>query len=106
MQFFPDSHFVLAPLDKYQSDPASAQPVLSFSVFDDFIDDKNLCLVRADVVAKGFDVADARKVISMCVKGWEGKGTPDYVDLFNNRSEDFEFERYIEDARKQWFGVM
>ena len=105
VQFFPDNHFVLAPLDKYQSNPAEAQPVLSFSVFDDYIESKNMCLVRADIVAKAFDVKDAQKVISMTLKSWEGKGDTHFVDLFNNKSEEFEFEQYIEEARKQWVRV-
>ncbi|GMH73051.1 hypothetical protein TL16_g06082 [Triparma laevis f. inornata] len=47
VQFFPESHFVVAPLDAYQQNPAEARPVLSFSVFDDYIESRNMCLVRA-----------------------------------------------------------
>ena len=105
VQFFPDSHFVVAPLDAYQQNPAEAQPVLSFSVFEDYIDSRNMCLVRADVIAKNLKEEDARKVISMCIKNWEGGGGNDFVDKFNNSPAEFDFDQYLKSAREEWFGM-
>ena len=109
VQFFPDSHFVIAPLDSYQQNPAEAQPVLSFSVFDDYIEKRNVCLVRADIIAKGLEEEDARKVISICLKMWQGAdgegGGGDFVDKFNNSPGEFDFETYLKAARAEWFSI-
>lgn len=105
-QFFEPSHFVLANLQDYQADPANAQPVISFSVFDDYIESKNMTLVRADIIVNVFREGEAEKIIGGILKRFDGRTCDkDWVDIFNNKPEDFKFEEFIEDSRTSWFGV-
>ena len=93
-------------MQDYQADPANAQPVISFSVFDDYIESKNMTLVRADIIVNVFREGEAEKIIGGILKRFDGRTCDkDWVDIFNNKPEDFKFEEFIEDSRTAWFGV-
>ena len=59
----------MAYLEDYQMDPARAQPLLTFSVFDDFADDKDLTLIRADILNKGIDQDEGLKIVQNMLDG-------------------------------------
>mmetsp|Transcript_17351 Transcript_17351/g.35764 ORF Transcript_17351/g.35764 Transcript_17351/m.35764 type:complete len:240 (-) Transcript_17351:12-731(-) len=104
VQFFDPSHFVLANLQDYQSDPANAKPVISFSVFDDYIESKNMTLVRADIIVDTFKEGEPEKILGGILKRFDGRTCEtDWVDKFNNSPAEFDFEGFIEDSRKLWF---
>lgn len=105
VQFFEPSHFVCANLSAYQQNPAEAPPVLSFSVFDDYIESLNITLVRADVVVDSFQDDSVFKVIGGVLKRYDGRDyDKDYVHQFNNAPGDFNFDDFIESSRQIWFG--
>jgi hypothetical protein len=91
-------------LQDYQADPANAKPVISFSVFDDYIESKNMTLVRADIIVDTFREGEAEKIIGGILKRFDGRTcSKDWVDIFNNKPEDFNFDEFIEDSRTVWF---
>ena len=62
-QFQVPSHFLLAYLEDYKMDPHSATPLLTFSVFNDYIDTKDVALVRCDILNKNIQDDEGRKVV-------------------------------------------
>ncbi|GMI27593.1 hypothetical protein TeGR_g8198 [Tetraparma gracilis] len=104
VQFFEPSHFVLADLNQYQQDPANTNPMLSFSVFDEFLESRNVALIRADVISKALEEEDAKKVIRGVLSNFDGRSlSRDWVDEFNNRPAEFDFDKYVALQRASWF---
>ena len=106
VQYFSPAHFVLADMGQYQNDPANASPLLSFSIFSEFAAAKNLTLIRADIVSPALEEGDARKIIAATLANFDGnddEDSVDWVNLFNNDPEKFDFEKFVEEQRASWF---
>jgi len=101
-QFFEPSHFIMAYLEDYKMDPAAAQPLLSFSVFDDYVDDKDLTLVRADILNPGIDEAEGLKVVNSMLESYKNDDEYLSVRAFNTKPDSFDLEDFIAQQSTKW----
>eukprot|EP00536_Pseudo-nitzschia_multiseries_P005991 jgi/Psemu1/303772/fgenesh1_kg.122_\ len=101
-QFFEPSHFIMAYLEDYKMDPAAAQPLLSFSIFDDFAKDKDLTLIRADILNKGIDDGEGLKVVNSMLDNYKDDDEYTNVRVFNVNPNSFNIEDFIEQKSKKW----
>jgi hypothetical protein len=62
-QFLSPSHFLLGYLEDYKMDPNAATPLLTFSVFNDYADSGDISLVRCDIINRGIQDDEGRKVV-------------------------------------------
>jgi len=101
-QFQEPSHFLMAYLEDYQMDPAGAQPLLTFSVFDDFSEDKDLTLVRADVLNRGIEDDEGLKVVQNMLDGYIRDDEYLSIDGFNNKPDTFDLDAFISRQKEKW----
>ena len=101
-QFFEPSHFIMAYLEDYKMDPAAAQPLMSFSVFEDYSDDKDLTLVRADVMNRGLDEGEGLKVVNSMLANYMNDDQYLTVRAFNSKPDSFDLETYVAQQSEQW----
>ncbi|CAJ1954587.1 unnamed protein product [Cylindrotheca closterium] len=101
-QFFEPSHFIMAYLEDYKMDPSAAQPLLTFSVFDDYAEEKDLTLVRADVLNKGIEDAEGLKIVKNMLDKYSLED--EYMDVyaFNKKPETFDFDDFISQQNQKW----
>ena len=101
-QFFEPSHFIMAYLEDYKMDPAAAQPLLSFSVFDDYADEKDLTLIRADILNRGIDEGEGLKVVNSMIANY--KDDDEYLSVrgFNSKPDSFDLDGYIAQQSTKW----
>lgn len=101
-QFFEPSHFIMAYLEDYKMDPAAAQPLLSFSIFEDYADDKDMTLVRADILNRGIDEGEGLKVVNSMLDNYKNDDQYLSVRAFNSMPDSFDLESYIAQQSEQW----
>jgi hypothetical protein len=101
-QFMAPSHFVMAYLEDYKMDPASAQPLLTFSVFDDYAKEKDLTLVRADILNRGIDDAEGLKVVKSMLDHYIDDDEYMLVKAFNSKPETFDIDDFIAQQNTKW----
>lgn len=101
-QFFEPSHFIMAYLEDYKMDPSAAQPLLSFSVFDDYAEEKDLALVRADILNKGIADDEGLKIVKDMLDKYAVED--EYMDVyaFNKKPETFDFDGFISQQNQKW----
>lgn len=101
-QFFEPSHFIMAYLEDYKMDPAAAQPLLSFSIFDDYADEKDVTLVRVDIMNRGIDEGEGLKVVNSMIENY--KNDDEYLSVrgFNSKPDSFDLENYIAQQSSKW----
>ena len=92
----------MAYLEDYQMDPAGAQPLLTFSVFDDFSEDKDLTLVRADVLNRGIVDDEGLKVVQNMLDGYIRDDEYLSIDGFNNKPDTFDLDAFISRQKEKW----
>jgi hypothetical protein len=101
-QFQSPSHFLLAYLEDYKMDPHSATPLLTFSVFDDFAESKDVTLVRVDLFNKGIQDEEGRKVVESLLDHYRNDDDYASIETFNRRPEDFDFDKHLSKMNKRW----
>jgi hypothetical protein len=103
-QFMEPSHFIMAYLEDYKMDPASAQTLLTFSVFDDFSNekDKNLTLVRADILNKGINDEEGLKVVRAMLDHYAKDDEYVLVKAFNSKPDTFDTDDFIAQQNAKW----
>lgn len=101
-QFFEPSHFIMAYLEDYKMDPAAAQPLLQFSVFDDYAESKDLTLIRADVLNRGIDEGEGLKVVNSMLANYKDDDRYLNVRAFNSMPDSFDLDAYIAGQSEQW----
>ena len=102
-QFQGPCHFLLAYLEDYKMDPHSASPLLTFSVFDDYADEKDTTLIRCDILNKSIETEEGRKVVQSLLDNY--RTTEEFnetVKVFNERPSDFDFDDHISRMNKKW----
>jgi hypothetical protein len=92
----------MAYLEDYKMDPAAAQPLLSFSIFDDYAENKDLTLVRVDVLNRGIDEAEGMKVVTAMLANYKNDDEYLSVRAFNTKPESFDIEDYIAQQSTKW----
>jgi ATP synthase mitochondrial F1 complex assembly factor 1 len=101
-QFQDPNHFLLAYLEDYKMDPTSATPLLTFAVFTDFAETKDLSLVRADVLNASITDDEAYKVVSSVLSNYKSDDEYGSVQVFNRQSSDFDVDDYISRMNDRW----
>ena len=101
-QFQEPSHFLMAYLEDYQMDPAGAQPLITFSVFDDYADDKDLTLVRADILNKGIQDDEGLKIVQNMLDGYVRDDEYMAVYGFNKKPDAFDLDDFIARQNEKW----
>lgn len=101
-QYQAPAHFLLAFLEDYKMDPHSATPLLTFSVFDDYADEKDTVLVRCDVLNKNIEEHEARKVVSSVMANYSGDEEFPSVKSFNKKPDLFDIDDFISRMNDRW----
>eukprot|EP00953_Heterococcus_sp_UTEX-ZZ885_P010724 6256-Heterococcus_DN1.PRE.3 len=86
---FQASHFLFTFLDDYRANPATAQPYMTVSTYDDMIDSKNIGLLRADVTAQLSREEGAHLYYS------SSGSAADFVETFNHAPAQFDFDAFM-----------
>ncbi|KAJ0411393.1 hypothetical protein ATCC90586_004379 [Pythium insidiosum] len=90
---FQDTCFLVTYLEAFKENPGLAPPCLTVSLFDNLVEKKQLGLIRADVVNM-LDKAESEKLLSQLIASYSDKSLFQWVDKFNNRPNEFDFEAY------------
>ena len=101
-QFMEPAHFIMAYLEDYKMDPASAQPLLTFSVFDDYANEKDLTLVRADILNKGINDEEGLKVVKSMLDHYVNDEEYITVKAFNSKPDTFDIDDFIAQQNSKW----
>lgn len=101
-QFQEPSHFLLAYLEDFKMDPSRAQPLLAFSVFDDYASDKDITLIRADILNSAIDNQEGQKIVQSLLDGYSKDDEYKAVDAFNNKPETFDLDDFIARQNAKW----
>lgn len=101
-QFQEPNHFLMAFLEDFKMDPSAAQPLLTFSVFDDYAQDLDLTLVRVDVVNKGIEDDEGLKIAQSMLDSYRKEEDFDSVKTFNKKPSTFDFGGFISRQNQKW----
>jgi ATP synthase mitochondrial F1 complex assembly factor 1 len=99
-QFQKPAHFLLAYLEDYKMDPSAATPLLTFSVFTDYAANKDVALVRCDILNPSIQGTEGRKVVESVLLNYQ-QDFPG-VQTFNERPAHFDFDDYISRMNDRW----
>jgi len=98
----PEPHFMMAYLEDYKMDPHSATPLLTFSVFTDLADTKDVTLVRCDVLNTNISESEALKVVQSVLDNYRNQDDFTAVKTFNERPNAFDIDDYISRMNDRW----
>jgi len=101
-QFQSPGHFLLAYLEDYKMDPARAQPLITFSVFDDLVDTFDIGLVRVDVINKGIQDDEGLRCVNSLLDAYGKDELFASVHAFNKKPESFDFDDYVAQQNQIW----
>jgi hypothetical protein len=83
-------------------DPISATPLITFSLFDDYAEEKNIALVRCDFLNRGIEDQEGRKVVESILESYRRDDEFQGVMNFNTKPDSFDFDDLIKRMRKRW----
>jgi hypothetical protein len=102
-QFQTPSHFLLAYLEDYKMDPNSAQPLMTFSIFNDLVESHDISLVRCDIINKGISESEGRRVMDLLLDSYRVDEDFDrWVKMFNEQPATFDIDDYIACMSQKW----
>jgi len=101
-QFQSPSHFLMAYLEDYKMDPHSATPLITFSVFDDYSEDKDIVLIRCDILNKNIQDNEGEKVVESVLKNYSQEKEYGAVKTFNESPDSFDIDDYISRMNDRW----
>ncbi|CAB9499364.1 F1 complex assembly factor 1 [Seminavis robusta] len=101
-QFQDPSYFFMALLDDYKMDPSAAQPLLTFSVFDDYAESKDLTLVRCDILNNGLEDEEGRKIVQSVLDSYLCDREFATVETFNKRPNSFDVDDFVSRQNEKW----
>lgn len=101
-QYLAPSHFLLGYLEDYKMDPNAATPLLTFSAFTDYSKDKDLSLVRCDILNRGIDEEEGRKIVQSVTDNYRNEADFVAIKTFNERPDAFDFDDYISRMNDRW----
>lgn len=103
-QFQTPNYFLLALLEDYQMDPARAQPLLTISIFDDLAEEKDLTLVRCDIVNRGIQDDEGYKICKLLLDDYEKEEDFRNVHTFNKKPDAFDVDGFVKEKGQIWKG--
>ena len=101
-QFQGPSHFLLAYLEDYKMDPQSATPLVTFSIFNDYAQTKHISLVRCDLLNKGINGDEGRKVVQSLLDHYRNDEDYAAIETFNHRPSEFDFDDHMSKMNDRW----
>lgn len=101
-QFMPPAHFLLAYLEDYKMDPHAATPLMTYSVFDDYAQDKGTALVRCDILNKGVGDNEAYRIVSSLLTNYSNDDEFASVEAFNKKPDSFDIDDFISRMNDRW----
>ncbi|GKY99445.1 hypothetical protein MPSEU_000898900 [Mayamaea pseudoterrestris] len=99
-QYMDPSHFCMAYLEDYKMDPHSATPLLTFSVFNDFADIKNISFVRGDILNRGIADNEGQQIVLSMLKSYIQDH--ETIKKFNQTPQQFDIDDYISKMSARW----
>lgn len=93
---------MLALLDDYKMDPNACNPLLTFSVFNDYAKSKDVSLVRCDLLNKGLHLDEAQKVVQSLLDQYANDEDFKLIETFNHRPADFDFDDHMSRRNESW----
>ena len=104
-QFQSPSHFLLAYLEDYKMDPNKAQPLITFSIFNDLVESHDMSLIRCDVINKGIEDDEGHRVMDMLLQSYKvDEDFSRWVQQFNEEPANFDVDDYISCMNQKWKG--
>lgn len=92
-----DDHCIFTYLEDYKRDPASAQPYMAIKMHTDFLQSKDVVLVRGDF--SGYlNKADAKHLVTMLMHIYLRDSK--WLVRFNKDPSAFNFQQYLEQYPK------
>jgi len=101
-QFQTPSHFLMAYLEDYKMDPTNAQPLITYSVFDDLVDSHGMGLVRIDVINNAIEDGEALLAVGAMLDSYGKDEEFTNIHAFNKKPEAFDFDDYISRQNQRW----
>jgi len=101
-QFQTPNYFLLAFLKDYQMDPARAQPLLTISLFDDFAEEKDVTLVRVDVINRGIEDDEGYNICKYLLEDYAEEEGFVGVHLFNKKPDAFDVDEFVKEKERRW----
>lgn len=83
-------------------DPIAATPLMTFSVFDDFVASKGIALVRGDILNPSIDDTEGRKVVASVLENYKNDLDFLLVKTFNQHPERFDSDDFISQMKERW----
>ncbi|CAH0487664.1 unnamed protein product [Peronospora farinosa] len=90
---FQQSCFLVTYLDAFKENPNAAPPCVVISLYDNLVAEKNLTLVRADVINM-LDKKESQLLLQQLLISYQHDKLYHHVDKFNNTPDQFDFEAY------------
>lgn len=101
-QFQEPSHFLMAYLEDYKLDPAAASPLVTFSVFNDYADKRDMSFVRCDIINRAIHDDEGLKVLHRMLDAYKSEDEFPLVHAFNKTPESFDIDDYISRQNPKW----
>ena len=92
----------MAYLEDYKMDPTGAQPLLTFSIFEDYATSKDLVLVRADILNKGLHDDEGYKLVQNMLDMYTNDDEYMIVNAFNKQPNTFDLDDFVSRQNEKW----
>lgn len=90
---FQQSCFLVTYLEAFRKNPSAAPPCVAVSLYDNLLAEKELTLVRADVINM-LDKKESQLLLQQLLSSYQDDKLYEHVDTFNNKPDQFDFETY------------
>lgn len=104
-QFQTPNYFLLALLEDYKMDPARAQPLMTVSVFDDMAEEKDLALVRCDIINRGIEDHEGYNICKYLLEDYVNEEGFMGIHMFNKKPDAFDVEEFVKEKERRSKGV-
>lgn len=101
-QFQAPNYFLLAFLEDYRMDPARAQPLLTVSIFDDLAQQKDVTLVRCDIINRGIEEDEGYKICKCLLDDYVEEEDFRSVHMFNKKPDAFDVDAFVKEKESRW----
>lgn len=83
-------------------DPARAQPLLTVSIFDDMADEKDVTLVRCDIINRGIEDDEGYNITKQLLEDYADDDNFRDVHTFNKQPDAFDVDAFVKEKEKCW----
>lgn len=94
-----DSFILCTYLEEYKRNPDTASPWLCVAVFDDFVEDKSMALVRGDFTPN-LNKVEGELTSRLILHGYFDDEGYEFVKAFNKTPESFDYNKFMDFFKK------